>query len=68
MNQPMLTFPSSNFLLQAQHAPLRRLSFPEENRPELGAFCAIEINRWIARWENEGGAVALGPSVDHVTP
>jgi len=26
-----------------------------------------EINRWIARWENEGGAVALGPSANHVT-
>jgi hypothetical protein len=63
----MLTFPSSNFRLQAQHPPVQRLSFPEENRPDRGAFCPIEINRWIAHWENEGGAVARGRSVDYVT-
>ena len=55
MNQPMLSFRSSNFL-QAQHQPVQRLSFPEENRPDPGAFCSTETNRWIARWENEGGA------------
>jgi hypothetical protein len=51
----MLTFPSSNFLLQAQHPPVQRLSFADENRHVRGAFCLTEINRWIARWENEGG-------------
>jgi hypothetical protein len=56
MNQPMLTFRSSNFLLQAQNPPVQRLSFAE-NRSNPAAFCPAEINRWIARWENEGGAV-----------
>jgi hypothetical protein len=64
MKQPMLSFPSSNFLLQAPLPTVQRLSFPEETRSERDAFCPIEINRWIARWENEGGAVAVGPSVE----
>jgi|GraSoiStandDraft_41_1057321.scaffolds.fasta_scaffold189289_5 hypothetical protein len=56
MNQLMLSFPSSNFLLQ-EHPPVQRLSFPQDNRPGGSSFCPTEINRWIARWENEGGAV-----------
>jgi hypothetical protein len=65
MNQPMLPFPSSNFLLQAQHPPVQRDSLSRRRIDLIGAhFCPVEINRWIARWENEGGAVALGPSVD----
>jgi hypothetical protein len=67
MNQPMLTFCSSNFLLQVQNPPVQRLSFPEENRSGPAAFSPAEINRWIARWENEGGAVAVGRSADYVT-
>jgi hypothetical protein len=67
MNQLMLTFPSSNFLLQAQLPIVQRLSFADENKPARGAFCPSEINRWIARWENEGGAVAVGGSADYVT-
>jgi hypothetical protein len=63
----MLTFRSSNFLLQTQNPPGQRLSFPEENGSDPAAFCSAEINRGIARWENEGGAVAVGPSADHVT-
>jgi hypothetical protein len=59
----MPTFPSSNFLLQ-EHPPVQRFSFPEENIPGGGSLCPSEINRWIARWENEGGAVALGRSAD----
>jgi hypothetical protein len=58
MKQPMLSFPSSNFLLQAQLPTVQRLFFPEENRSDRGGFCPSEINRWIARWENEGGALA----------
>jgi len=67
MNQPMLTFPSSNFLLQAPHPPVQGLSFPDENRPARGAFCLTEINRWIARWENEGGAGAVEGNANYVT-
>jgi hypothetical protein len=67
MNQPMLTFRSSNFLLRAQNPPVQSLSFPEQNRSDPAALCPAEINRWIARWENEGGAVAVGLSADHVT-
>jgi hypothetical protein len=59
MKQPMLSFPSSNFLLQAQLPTVQRLSLSEENRSDPAAFCPAEINRWIARWENEGGAGAL---------
>jgi hypothetical protein len=65
MNQVMLTFPSSNFLLQ-ERPPVQRLSFPKDNRPGGGAFCSTEINRWIGRWENEGGALAVGGSADYV--
>ena len=54
----MLTFPSSLFLLKAPPPPVQRLSFADENRHVRGAFCITEINRWIARWENEG-AVAM---------
>ena len=64
MKQPLLSFPSCNFLRQAQLPIVQRLSFPEENRSDRGAFCPTEINRWIARWENEGGAVAFGTSVE----
>ncbi len=67
MNQPLLTFPSLDLFLPAQQPLAQRLSFSEKNRPVRGAFCVVEINRWIARWENEGGAVALGRSVDYVT-
>ena len=63
----MVTFPSSNSLLRAQHPPVQRLSFPDENTSDHGAFSHTEINRWIARWENEGGAVALGRSGAYVT-
>ncbi len=63
----MLTVSSSNFLLRAQHPPVQRLSFADENRHVRGAFCLTEINRWIARWENEGGAVAVGGTADYVT-
>jgi hypothetical protein len=49
------------------HPTVQRLSLPGENRPARGALSPGEINRWIARWENEGGAVALGPSANHVT-
>jgi hypothetical protein len=66
MNQLMLTFPSSNFLLQAQRPPVQRLSLSDENRPARGTFCLTEINRWIGRWENEGGALAVGGSADYV--
>ena len=62
MNQLMLTFPSSNFL--RQQPAVQKLSFPEETRLGAGSFCPTELNRWIARWENEGGAVALGRSAD----
>ena len=67
MNQPMLAFRSFNFLLQVQNPPVQRLSFPEENRSAPAAFCPAEINRWIARWENEGGAVAVRRSAGYVT-
>jgi hypothetical protein len=67
MNQPMLAFRSSNFLLQVQDPPAQILSFPGENRSGPVAFCPAEINRWIARWENEGGAVAGGRSAEYVT-
>jgi hypothetical protein len=56
MNQLMRSSPSSNFLLQ-EHPPVQRVSFPDENRPARSVFCAGVINRWIARWEKEGGAV-----------
>jgi hypothetical protein len=59
MNRLMLTFPCSNFLLQ-EHPPVQRLSFVEDKTLGGGAFCPTEINRWIARWENEGGALAVG--------
>jgi hypothetical protein len=62
MKQPMLTFPFSNFLLQAQLPTLQRLSLQDQNRPARGAFCPSEINRWIARWENEGGAIRRSKS------
>ena len=65
MNQLMLTFPSSNFLLQ-ERPPVQRLSLSDENRAARGTFCLTEINRWIARWENEGGALAVGGSADYV--
>jgi hypothetical protein len=67
MNQPMFTSCSSNFHLQSHDAPVRRISFPAENKPDRDAFRSTEINRWIARWENEGGAVAIGRSADHLT-
>jgi hypothetical protein len=66
MNQPMLTFRSSNFLLQAQNPPVQGLFFPEQNRSDPASFCPTEINRWIARWENEGGAVAVRRSAAYV--
>jgi len=66
MNQPLLTFSSLDLFLPAQQPPAQKLSFPEKNKPVRGAFCVIEINRWIARWENEGGAVALGRSADYL--
>ena len=47
MNQPMLAFRSSNFLLQVLNPPVQRLSFPGENRSDPAAFCPAEINRWI---------------------
>ena len=43
---------------------VEKVSFPEGNRPEPAAPCHPEINRWIARWENEGGGVRLGRSDD----
>jgi hypothetical protein len=65
MNQLVLTFLFSNFLLQ-EHPPVQRLSFPEDNSPGGGAFCPSEINRWIARWENERGAVAVEGNANYV--
>jgi hypothetical protein len=62
--QLMLSFPSSNFLPQAQLPTLQKLSFPEENGSDRSPFHPTEINRAIARWENEGGAVTLGSSVE----
>jgi hypothetical protein len=64
MKQLMLSFPSPNFLPQAQLPTAQKLSFPEENGSDRGAFYPTEINSAIARWENEGGAVTLGPSVE----
>jgi hypothetical protein len=67
MNQPMLTFPSSNLLLRARYPSAQRPYFPEKNTPDPAHFAFTEINRWIARWENEGGAVAIRRSPDYVT-
>jgi len=62
----MLTFCSSNFLLQIQNTPVQKLSFPEQNRSDPAAFYPAQMNRWITRWENEGGAIAVGRSADNV--
>jgi len=62
LNQPMLTFGFSNFLVRVAHPPVPGGSFPEENPSERGVFCPAEVKRWIARWENEGGAM---PAVEH---
>jgi hypothetical protein len=67
MNQPMLTFPSFNLLLRGRYPSAQRPYFPEKNTPDPAHFSSTEINRWIARWENEGGAVRLGRSDDQVT-
>jgi hypothetical protein len=67
MNQPMLTFPSSNLLLRARIPSAQGPYFVEKNTSDPAHFAFTEINRWIARWENEGGAVRLGRSDDQVT-
>ena len=49
--------PVVNRLILLMTLEFRRLSFSHGTDADCSMFCSTEINRWIARWENEGGAV-----------
>ena len=58
----MIAFLSSNLLMlpelpSVSRARERRRFARYEGSADRAGHCSKELNRWIGRWENEGGAI-----------